>query len=251
MRSVRRRRGCPSARRSDRRIDAHKSSPCSPAATRAACGPPSRSPVRRRASTTRATAGSPSRFAAVYRQLTLRPAKLITTSQPSISLLPIAKRRAIPGDDAPRPRVGTTAQDDHVVAIRVKCASENRPDLSGSAWNDDLHTHSPLHSMKRPRNSGRGIRHCSERPNTRYRFRATRSYTWSRIAVGRMRNRTAIFQGHPSFAGDEQRGATPGEDPRAVRVDSSPGRETKPDRQGCRRNGRPSSCRFRFEAKRS
>ena len=68
--------------------------------------------------------------------------------------LPIAEGRAIPGDDAPRPCFGMTAQDDHVVAILLKCASENRPDLSGSAWNDDLHTDSPSLD-RRSRNSVR------------------------------------------------------------------------------------------------
>ncbi len=59
VRSIRRRRECPSAHRSGCRIGAHRSWRCSLAATRAAGGLPARSPVRQRASTTRATAGSP------------------------------------------------------------------------------------------------------------------------------------------------------------------------------------------------
>jgi len=53
--------------------------------------------------------------------------------------LPMAEGRAIPGNDAPWANVGTTAQDDHVVAVSVKCAGKNGSDLSGSPRNDDLH----------------------------------------------------------------------------------------------------------------
>jgi hypothetical protein len=35
---------------------------------------------------------------------------------------------------------GTTAQDDHVMAVAMKCARKNRPNLSRSSWNDNLHT---------------------------------------------------------------------------------------------------------------
>ena len=75
--------------------------------------------------------------------------------------LPIAKGRAIPGNDAPWPNVGTTAQDDHVMTVSVKCARKNGPDLAGSAWNDDPHATFLVESTKRRRYSGRGIKHCS------------------------------------------------------------------------------------------
>jgi hypothetical protein len=32
-----------------------------------------------------------------------------------------------------------TAQDDDVITASVKRPGKNRPDLSGSSWNDDLH----------------------------------------------------------------------------------------------------------------
>jgi hypothetical protein len=43
-----------------------------------------------------------------------------------------AKGRAIPGNDAPWPNVGTPPQDDHIMAVSLKCAGKNRPNLSGS-----------------------------------------------------------------------------------------------------------------------
>ncbi len=86
---------------------------------------------------------------------------------------PTTGSRAVPDNDAPRLNLATPAQDDDVMAVPMKGSGQNRPDLSGSAWNDDLHIASPLYSTKRLRNSGPGARHCSNLPNTRYRFRAT------------------------------------------------------------------------------
>jgi len=57
--------------------------------------------------------------------------------------LPAAKRRSVPRNHAPRPGASAAAQDDDVITASVKRPGKNRPDLSGSSWNDDLHD-SPL-----------------------------------------------------------------------------------------------------------
>jgi hypothetical protein len=63
--------------------------------------------------------------------------------------LPTAEGRAIPANHAPWPNLGTTAQDDHVMAVAMKRAGKNRPNLSRSSWNDNLHTPSSVHSTTR------------------------------------------------------------------------------------------------------
>jgi hypothetical protein len=39
--------------------------------------------------------------------------------------------------------LGVTAQDNNLVAVRDKGASEQRTDLTGAAWDDDLHFQAP------------------------------------------------------------------------------------------------------------
>src|SRR5688572_13463665 len=89
--------------------------------------------------------------------------------------LPVAEGRAIPRDDPPRTPLRLSAEHGDIVAAMVKRSRQDRADLSGPTWNDNLHVALPVYSMNRPRNSGRGARHCSKRPNTRYRFRAMTS----------------------------------------------------------------------------
>src|SRR5437762_574209 len=78
------------------------------------------------------------RWVSSYRQFTLRPARLITTSHPSISR-PAVQANAIPCDDPPRTRALAPAQHDDVVPVAVKRTGEDRADLSGSAGYDDFH----------------------------------------------------------------------------------------------------------------
>src|SRR5215469_16158176 len=53
-------------------------------------------------------------------------------------------------------------------------------------------------SIKRLRNSGDGISHCSKRPKRRYRNRAMTSYTRSRSTGGNSPATRSAFQGQPS-----------------------------------------------------
>ena len=111
--------------------------------------------------------------------------------------LPVAEGRTVPGDDAPRPDVGTAAQDDHVVAVAVKCPRENRPDLSRSTWNDDLH--SSLLALARPGRGCAGLRPCSN-INEHVHRKSQAAKTGSAAGADRPGRRRA---GSPLCHGDE------------------------------------------------
>ncbi len=76
----------------------------------------------------------------------------------------------------------------------------------------------PVHSMKRLRNSGPGVRHSSRRPKTRYRLRATASYGGIQDRVWEDAHHDCRPPGPPELAGDEQRGAAPAEYPGVTRL---------------------------------
>ena len=154
----------PTSRRSPRRIDASRSSPCWPAARRAAG-------ARRRAiacPTTRVDSTRESRmarrFAAVYRQLTLRPARLITTSHPSSSF---DQSRATPSQGTRATAPTPAAHHDDFVSVPLKCAGENGADMPGSAGNHDLHGITPVAGIFRGSPPDASVRSCANQEDDR------------------------------------------------------------------------------------
>ena len=63
----------------------------------------------------------------------------MTTSQPSSSRCQLAGRSPVPAPRRATARWPAPAEHDDLMAVAVKRAGEHRPDLSGSAGNDDLH----------------------------------------------------------------------------------------------------------------
>ncbi len=133
-----------------------------------------------------------SRFAGVYRQSTLRPARLMTTWQPSISFA--QSDIVLPSHASTRhgAGLGSRLKTTTSCPLRMESPGKNRPDLAAASWNYDFHT-----SINLSRCSTLGIMHCSYLPKMRYRSRARVSYPKFNSESGRIPKIPAQRHGTP------------------------------------------------------
>ena len=128
--------------------------------------------------------------------------------------LPAAERRSVPRNHAPWPGGGAAAQDDDVITVSVKRPGKNRPDLAGSSWNDDLHR-SPLFDESTAvfRTRHQALVEAAEHAISVSSDDVVQAVQDRR---GNHAQQDGRFPRPPELPGDEQRGATAAEQPRAI-----------------------------------